>query len=157
MLRRTALHWSCKQGHTDLVRCLLQNGADPNIRNDKGELPASLTDKEDILDLLPRLDEPRKCQESLPITPHFMMNPPFPYKDMTRAAVVSAGCLGGDQTYNTSDSTGCVTDELLRLKLGSQRNKRIIDEGLGEHSVNTCRADADHRVCTNVKKGMHGL
>ena len=155
MLRRTALHWSCKQGHTALVQYLLQSGADPNIRTDKGELPASLTDKEDILDLLPRLDEPTKHQGALPIIPHFMINPPFPYKDMTRAAVVSAGSLGGDQQHDTSDNTGCITDRLSSMKLGShEQNRSIIDQGLEGNSVNTCRADVQQGLCTDVEKGM---
>ena len=146
-MRRTALHWSCKQGHTNLVKCLLQNGADANIRTDKGELPASLTDKDDILDLLPRLEEPRVHQEPLPIVPHFMINPPFPYKDMTGE---NAGLLAGGHLYKTRDDACCVADELSSMTLGRQQ-KSNVDQGL--EGVNGCRADVQLGLCTDSEKG----
>lgn len=152
MLCRTALHWSCKQGHTELVRCLLHNGADVNIRTHKGELPANLTDKEEILGLLPTLDEPRKHQESLPITPHFMMNPPFPYQDMTRAAVFNAGLLVRDQVCDVGNSTGCLTEKMSSIHLDAQR-KEDDDQGLARYSTTGDGTDVQTEIGANTKRG----
>ena len=39
----TPLHWAARQGHNDLVRLLLEKGADPNAVSKSGETPLHLT------------------------------------------------------------------------------------------------------------------
>jgi len=49
---RTALHWACKRGHPTVVECLLQNGAESSIQNDKGETCLQLTENPQVRILL---------------------------------------------------------------------------------------------------------
>jgi ankyrin repeat protein len=36
----TPLHWAATKGHTEVVRVLLKNGADPTLKNERHETPA---------------------------------------------------------------------------------------------------------------------
>ena len=49
---RTPLHWACKRNHEDLVKVLLENGANPELKNCVGERPANLCNSLAILELL---------------------------------------------------------------------------------------------------------
>lgn len=85
---RTALHWACKRNHTSVVRFLIANGADINIKTFNDESVASLASSEEALLLLDcSLEEVAEklmveSQGSLPIIPHYLKNPPFPYGEM---------------------------------------------------------------------------
>ena len=48
----TALHWAAHRGYPTICRLLLQNGADPQISNQKGDTPAKLTERKEILRML---------------------------------------------------------------------------------------------------------
>ncbi|ORX85898.1 hypothetical protein BCR32DRAFT_265328 [Anaeromyces robustus] len=52
MNKYTPLHWAVTRGHTTIVQYLLANGADPSIKNAKGEIPADLSKSEEISKLL---------------------------------------------------------------------------------------------------------
>ncbi|KAJ3328031.1 Ankyrin repeat domain-containing protein 40 [Blyttiomyces sp. JEL0837] len=44
----SALHWSSKRGHPDLIRFLLSRGADPNMHNSSGLTPADLAANDQV-------------------------------------------------------------------------------------------------------------
>ena len=86
-MRRTALHWACKRGHTAVAHFLLQSGADASIRTHDGHTPLDVASTADIAKLLGggagNLAAETGEQE-LPIVPNYLANPPFPYYDITR-------------------------------------------------------------------------
>ncbi|OUM58305.1 hypothetical protein PIROE2DRAFT_16455 [Piromyces sp. E2] len=48
----TPLHWAVTRGHTIIAQYLLNNGADPTIKNSKGELPSDLSKSEEMSKIL---------------------------------------------------------------------------------------------------------
>ncbi|KAG4098375.1 hypothetical protein H8356DRAFT_1672902 [Neocallimastix lanati (nom. inval.)] len=52
MNKYTPLHWAVTRGHTSVVQYLLSNGADPTIKNAKGEIPADLSKTEEMSKIL---------------------------------------------------------------------------------------------------------
>ncbi|XP_076275919.1 ankyrin repeat domain-containing protein 40-like [Rhynchophorus ferrugineus] len=48
----TALHWACKRGNERVVRLLLTNGADKNVKNFKEETPSDICTYSNIIDIL---------------------------------------------------------------------------------------------------------
>jgi len=48
----TPLHWAVTRGHLNVAQYLLANGADPSIKNAKGELPADLSKTEEMSKIL---------------------------------------------------------------------------------------------------------
>lgn len=96
MFRRTALHWACKRDHISIIRYLIANGADLSIKTFKDESAASLASSEEALLLLDcPLEEMverlmMESQKNLPIVPHYLKNPPFPYGEMGHHDVQSA-------------------------------------------------------------------
>ena len=48
----TALHWAAHRGYPTICRLLLQRGADPNVKNLKGDTPGKLTERPEILQML---------------------------------------------------------------------------------------------------------
>ena len=78
---RTALHWACKRCHPEIVQYLLENGADSKAETKKGEIPSDLTDNPIVLSMLPSNTVVHSSQH-LPITPHYLQHPVFPYNDM---------------------------------------------------------------------------
>ncbi|KAL3272461.1 hypothetical protein HHI36_013941 [Cryptolaemus montrouzieri] len=48
----TALHWACKKGHEDIVRILLEQGADPTIVTDKNETIRDVCSSDSLLEKL---------------------------------------------------------------------------------------------------------
>lgn len=77
----TALHWACKRGHQTVVECLLQNGADSDIQNEKGETCLQLTENPQIKILIGGETSAAGSHltTTLPIVPNYMSNPPFPH------------------------------------------------------------------------------
>ncbi|XP_049817475.1 ankyrin repeat domain-containing protein 40 isoform X4 [Aethina tumida] len=77
----TALHWACKRNHEDIVRILLENGADKTLQTVKGETPASVCTSQNILDLLgvPYKPVNNHMDEELGMkfTPNYIKNPPI--------------------------------------------------------------------------------
>ncbi|KAL0279495.1 UNVERIFIED_CONTAM: hypothetical protein PYX00_001038 [Menopon gallinae] len=74
----TALHWAAARNHKHIVKILLQSGANPSIKNNKGEVPANVTSNSDIREIL---GEPANGQCSLPelpITPNYISHPALP-------------------------------------------------------------------------------
>lgn len=85
---RTALHWACKRNHTSVIRFLIANGADINLKTFKEESAASIASSEEALLLLGCSPEKVvekltvNSQSDLPIVPHYLKNPPFPYGEI---------------------------------------------------------------------------
>lgn len=80
----SALHWASKRGHTRVVEALLDAGADKNINNNKGELPADVTQKADIRELLGAppvtvVEDAVRPQEDMEFKPNYLSNPGFIY------------------------------------------------------------------------------
>ncbi|ORX57127.1 hypothetical protein BCR36DRAFT_402326 [Piromyces finnis] len=48
----TALHWAVTRNHIAVAQYLLNNGADPTIKNTKGELPSDLSKSEEMSKIL---------------------------------------------------------------------------------------------------------
>merc|ERR1719461_1855332 len=44
----TALHWAAKRKHVNVVKMLLENGADPEVLNNEGLNPSDVTDDIDV-------------------------------------------------------------------------------------------------------------
>lgn len=75
---RTALHWAVKRGHEDVVKMLLQYGANPNIENNKQEKPACLSTKPNISQLLGETDDQVTFRkQELDFIPNYLVNPPL--------------------------------------------------------------------------------
>lgn len=81
LIHRTALHWACKRNHTAIIQFLIANGADINIKTFNGEIAASLVSSEEALDCPQNGGAERVTvgAHHLPIVPHYLKNPPFPY------------------------------------------------------------------------------
>ncbi|XP_018329723.1 ankyrin repeat domain-containing protein 40 isoform X1 [Agrilus planipennis] len=79
----TALHWACKRGNEDVVKILMNNGADPKVETFKGETAAHLCSNSSILALLGISDDSAISSSSsnsednkLSIIPNYLRNPP---------------------------------------------------------------------------------
>ena len=105
-LFRTALHWACKRNHPNIIQYLLVNGADTNIKTFKGESPSNLASSTEALNLLgcPLHERMEKLQcekgEELPIVPHYLQHPPFPYSEMALDEIPDGNLHSG--TGNTA-------------------------------------------------------
>ncbi|XP_005092472.1 ankyrin repeat domain-containing protein 40 [Aplysia californica] len=75
----TALHWACKRNHEKVVSYLLEKGADKSVANKDGHIPAQLTSNENIRQSLGAPPDAEVKITTLPITPNYLANPPFPY------------------------------------------------------------------------------
>ncbi|KAI9488174.1 hypothetical protein BDB00DRAFT_849588 [Zychaea mexicana] len=85
----TALHWAAHRGHEKVVRLLLANGADPNVKTNKGQTAFHLTKDPAIQNLLDGDTSAKQEQEgsaaaaaaavgpepALPIVPTYMKEP----------------------------------------------------------------------------------
>ncbi|KAH3860699.1 ankyrin repeat domain-containing protein 40-like [Dreissena polymorpha] len=74
----TALHWACKRNHVNVVKYLLDHGADKDVQNTSKELPAQLTNTAEIRHILD-YSGGNKDGKPLPITPSYLKYPVFPY------------------------------------------------------------------------------
>lgn len=95
----TALHWAAKRGHGDIVKTLLESGADPSVKSTDGAEPLDVASQSSVRILLGgEANGDAKPKESLPIMPNYLTHPPFPYlagsssyRPSEPAAMVSAG------------------------------------------------------------------
>jgi len=78
-----ALHWACRRGNEEVARILINNGADPNVENFKGETPSHVCSNSSIFSFL---GEPAKSvanntpypeDSSLKFVPNYIKNPPL--------------------------------------------------------------------------------
>lgn len=74
---RTALHWAAKRGYEDIVRLLLQNGANPDVTNNEGQKPARFSSSMAISKLLGAKTFNQMEKENLSFTPNYIENPPL--------------------------------------------------------------------------------
>lgn len=76
---RTALHWACKRNNEEAVRLLLNNGANPNIQNTKGEKPVNLCTNSSIQLLLGETNTTNNTtiyeDKNMKFTPNYLRNP----------------------------------------------------------------------------------
>ncbi|XP_014241188.1 ankyrin repeat domain-containing protein 40-like [Cimex lectularius] len=77
----TPLHWAAKRGRTEIVKLLLENGADPTITTEKGETAAALATNPDIRQLLGDMNGTNGDSNNIPITPNYIKNPPLNSKE----------------------------------------------------------------------------
>lgn len=82
----TPLHWAAKRGHKSIVELLLKQGAVNSSKTKKGETPASLTNRQEIKELLGTTEENDNQEatsegpsKNLPIVPNYIKNPDFIY------------------------------------------------------------------------------
>lgn len=107
----TGLHWACKRDHVEVVRLLLTKGADIDIENNQAQKPAHLTTNLQILQLL-GAEGPTTCEgtagneESLPITPNYLSNPPNDYKVQVNPGSVK-NLFGKAQTNGIESTDTC--------------------------------------------------
>ncbi|XP_050716846.1 ankyrin repeat domain-containing protein 40-like isoform X2 [Eriocheir sinensis] len=112
----TGLHWACKRDNVEVVRLLLTKGADIDIENNQAQKPAHLTTNLQILQLL-GAEGPTTCEgtagneESLPITPNYLSNPPNDYKVQVNPG--SAKNLFGKAQTNGIESTDTCSAPLI--------------------------------------------
>lgn len=72
------MHWACKRNNEDAVRLLLNNGANPNIENSKGEKPIHLCSTTSIQLLLGESNISNNTMyedKNTKFTPHYLRNP----------------------------------------------------------------------------------
>ncbi|OPJ88671.1 ankyrin repeat domain-containing protein 40-like [Patagioenas fasciata monilis] len=106
----TCLHWACKRNQVPVVSCLLDAGADRQIRTAAGELAAQLTSKPDIRKILG--EEETECQGAkdlnLPIVANYVANPPFPCVH-TEETIPDGLAEPQDETASVSSASQCET------------------------------------------------
>ncbi|KAJ1835024.1 hypothetical protein LPJ73_007751 [Coemansia sp. RSA 2703] len=82
----TALHWACTRGYTQIVETLIRAGADPSIKNKKGERPIDVCKENSVRELFrlcmtnEDVDNVIKAEESAPpqsssFVPNYIANP----------------------------------------------------------------------------------
>ena len=143
LVSRTALHWACKRNHTHIMQYLIANGADVNIKTFNDETTANLTTSEEALQLLGCPVEKRLMVDScsnLPIVPHYLKHPLFPYGDFSQYEPDIKLPSGSNKvesivaTKQQPESGDCITQEctssatalLLKLRVqGSQESDFI--------------------------------
>lgn len=123
----TALHWACKRGHLTVVECLLQNGAESNIQNDKGETCLQLTENPQVRILLGGEANASGSHftTTLPIVPNYISNPPFPYAVYSSAS--SDHCQLNEVSAASSSSTAGMKILKVRLASSLQMHKDFIE------------------------------
>ncbi|CAG0912975.1 unnamed protein product [Notodromas monacha] len=78
---KTALHWAGKRNNLEVVRLLLANGADPNIRNADGKIPGQLSTQPAVRSLLGVSDPVEDgVGEPLDIIPNYLAHPQLNYR-----------------------------------------------------------------------------
>ncbi|KAF6198778.1 hypothetical protein GE061_006800 [Apolygus lucorum] len=77
----TPLHWAAKRGRAEIVRYLLEKGADPNILTENGETAANLATTSEVRKVLGADMNGVPTESALPITPNYIKNPPLNSKD----------------------------------------------------------------------------
>ncbi|CAH0385197.1 unnamed protein product [Bemisia tabaci] len=73
----TALHWAAKRGQLDIVKYLLEHGADKAALTKKGETPLSLASRPDVRTALGGESSTSAPSESLSITPNYLKYAPL--------------------------------------------------------------------------------
>lgn len=138
MLCRTALHWACKRGHVSIVQILLQNGADINTTNFKGELASELTTSVEVLAAMkmePGDDFAQRCSEGtgkLPIIPNYLRSPVFPYS----AHDHYDSELSSTTTANAARSGQHSTNTLVSLNEEGPPIKSVVTSTTGDSGKN---------------------
>lgn len=116
---RTALHWACKRNHTSIIRFLIANGADSNIKTFKNESAASLASSEEALLVMDCLLEETveklmlESQNTVPIVPNYLKNPPFPYGDMVHHDLEQAPDKDSAKPFLSTESPMQSTSETI--------------------------------------------
>lgn len=106
---RTALHWACKRNHISVIRFLISNGADISVKTFNGESAANLASSQEAFLLLDcHLEEMAEVEavSDLPIVPHYLKNPPFPYSDVLQGEDAgSHETITGEQSSHNVNPT----------------------------------------------------
>lgn len=133
---RTALHWACKRNHTHIMQYLIANGADVNIKTFNDETIANLATSEEALQLLGCPMEKKLMVDycsNLPIVPHYLKHPLFPYGDFSQHEpdIKLNKAEPIVTTKQQPESSNCVTQEcnslLLKLRVQGSRESDFIE------------------------------
>uniref|UniRef100_UPI00358F3E66 ankyrin repeat domain-containing protein 40-like isoform X2 n=1 Tax=Myxine glutinosa TaxID=7769 RepID=UPI00358F3E66 len=132
----SCLHWACKRNRTPIVAYLLEAGADAEALTAKGERAVDLTHNPDIRAILGCESSANDIVEdsSLPITPNYISNPPFPYSAPTENGVagnpdreLKSPQYAVDRESGHDDST---SPQLAGLKQQQQQQQQQQHQGL---------------------------
>lgn len=112
----SALHWACKRGHEDVVRVLLNNGADINLETNNAEKPASLCTHSNIAQLLGEpVAQPTsphnnhlEAGDELKFVPNYIKNAPIngrvELNFMPRSAALPITSLPSNAVHSSANS-----------------------------------------------------
>lgn len=73
------MHWACKRNNSEIVRILLNHGADRTIENNKGETAGNVASTSTILGLLGETNSVPTSPDELGLrfTPNYLKNTPL--------------------------------------------------------------------------------
>ncbi|KAL1116011.1 hypothetical protein AAG570_005506, partial [Ranatra chinensis] len=103
---RTALHWAAKRGHKDIVRLLVERGADTGATSERGETPQGVALSAEVRGLLGGAVSPEANADrsQLPITPNYLKNPPLGGQKVDYQNGIGPGSAGGGHRRHLHDS-----------------------------------------------------
>ncbi|XP_059168968.1 ankyrin repeat domain-containing protein 40-like isoform X2 [Physella acuta] len=144
----TALHWASKRNHVNVVKYLLSKNADKSITNKDGNTPAQITSNEEIRQLLGASTDIEVKAVPLPITPNYLVNPPFPYAETDNGDSHSVHvnysnhsvpnkAAGGDYINGRyKEGNPYATELVLKARIANCEEKDFIEVELGFSSLN---------------------
>ncbi|KAK7492792.1 hypothetical protein BaRGS_00015930 [Batillaria attramentaria] len=116
---RTALHWGAKRNHIAVVQYLLDKGADGSAVDNEGKTAVQLTSNSKIHALLGGSGDIEVAENSLPITPNYLANPPFPYSSSNQPAtspVTNGDSVSENHSIMMNSNVNSSPDDELVLK-----------------------------------------
>eukprot|EP00128_Syssomonas_multiformis_P011455 Colp12_sorted_trinity150504_noHs@31080 len=159
----TALHWAAKRNHEIIVRELVMSGADPNISNDKGDIPADLTINGSIKRLLGKYDDVTEGQKTdedeAAFVPNYLRHPDFFYSaKQTSAPSVKETESDKTPVMATESTKPLVTSQALTIKARTANEEDYIEVDVPQLSyesfISACcsELDIDRSHVSKVKK-----
>ena len=163
----TALHWASKRGHKNIVKFLVENGANRDISNNKGERPIDLAANSGVKFLLEEeritngpgdhAEENGKkyenvCQERKRLAlvpgfvPNYMAHPVFPYGQYSREKPVSVDPQAQPFTVKPSRKPANVYTDIVKKerywntepKKTSRQNSLSVSNKINKAHISPC-------------------